>query len=319
MKRTALALTLILALLISALAATLIVHVGTANPFIPSGSWSNEPIPPSISVQSPSEKQNYYNGSDVWLNFTVTKPKTSWYSSKLFPDRSLATTSGSITQVRFSLDGKQENNANKVSEYRGVLYFSFNLGRLSDGQHAIIITAEGSAYYGTITHDLFAGSGYSLEGSANTKLVKDSVQINFVVGGVPPSVQILSPENKTYATSEASLNLIVDLFAFSKIEFSLDGQENVTITGNTTLTGLSNGAHDLTVYATDYAGRSFSETNYFSIAQEPQQTESFPMLPVIAVSVTSVVVVAVGVLVYFRKRNHARINKRSEIEQSSTS
>ena len=68
MNRKALALTLILALLISTLAATLLVHVVTANPFMPSGSWSDDPIPPSINIQSPSETQNYYNGSDVWLN-----------------------------------------------------------------------------------------------------------------------------------------------------------------------------------------------------------------------------------------------------------
>jgi len=40
----------------------------------------------------------------------------------------------------------------------------------------------------------------------------------------------------------------------SKIFFVLDGQWNVTIAGNTTLAGLSNGVHNVTVYAWDDVG-----------------------------------------------------------------
>ena len=117
MKRTAIALLIILALLISTLGATLLVQVVTANPFMPNGSWSDEPIPPSINVQSPTESFNYWNGSDVWLNFTVAEPLTNWYSagSISYPDY-YATTLGNLTQVSFSIDGKQENNASKISE-----------------------------------------------------------------------------------------------------------------------------------------------------------------------------------------------------------
>jgi nitrous oxidase accessory protein len=45
------------------------------------------------------------------------------------------------------------------------------------------------------------------------------------------------------------------------------------------------------------------------------KTEPFPTLLVVAVTVTVVAVVAVGLLVYFKKHNNAKINKYSETEQ----
>jgi hypothetical protein len=87
----------------------------------------------------------------------------------------------------------------------------------------------------------------------------------------------------------------------SKITYCLDGQENVTISGNVTLTELVNGDHTVTVYATDPAGNlGASETIHFTMA-EP---EPFPVAPVAATSMASVAVVGVALLVYFKKRKH---------------
>jgi hypothetical protein len=203
MKRKGPALTRILSLLISTLAATLLVHVATANPFMPSGSWSDEPIPPSINVQSPSETQNYHSGSDVWLNFTVTEPLTNWYSTESFRyPKTYATTSGNLTQVRFSLDGKQDIPVSKISESAlknsglynpqgGVLHFSVNLGQLSVGQHTIDINAEGSTYYGNLTHSSWSDSFQNyVQASDKTKIVHSSLQSSFVVDGVKPSTPL---------------------------------------------------------------------------------------------------------------------------------
>lgn len=54
-----------------------------------------------------------------------------------------------------------------------------------------------------------------------------------------------------------------------------------------------------------------SEMVNFTVLQEP-----FPTALVVA-SITSVAIIGAGVLVYFRKRFHARIDKHSETEQSS--
>ena len=91
----------------------------------------------------------------------------------------------------------------------------------------------------------------------------------------------------------------------SQISYSLDGQQNITTTGNMTLTGLSNGLHNVTVYATDEAGNvGASQTINFTVSVPAEKP--FSNLPV-AASIAAAVVIAVacaGVIVYFRKRKH---------------
>ena len=112
-------------------------------------------------------------------------------------------------------------------------------------------------------------------------------------GTLPPTISIVSPENKTYTVNNVSLNFTVSE-STSWIGYSLDGQANITITGNTTLSGLPDGSHSLTVYAKDTAGNTgTSETIYFSI-------EPFPITWIAA----AIAVIAIGgaaLLVYFRK------------------
>ena len=115
----------------------------------------------------------------------------------------------------------------------------------------------------------------------------------------PPKISVLSPVNQTYNESSVSFLFTVDKLV-NWTGYSLDGQDNVTVTGNTTLTGLSNGLHNITVYAEDTFGNiGASETIAFTIASAP-----FPTVPVAAASVASVAVAGVGLLIYFRKRRH---------------
>jgi parallel beta-helix repeat protein len=121
--------------------------------------------------------------------------------------------------------------------------------------------------------------------------------VYFTIDTVSPNIEILSPENKTYTTSSVPLSLAFNE-AISWIGYSLDGQVNVTITGNTTVSGLSNGLHGLIVYANDTAGNTGgSEMIFFTI--ETRREETFPTW-VLAVVLAIVVVVAV-LLVYFTK------------------
>ena len=110
-----------------------------------------------------------------------------------------------------------------------------------------------------------------------------------------PSVFLVSPENKTYDTASVPLNFTVSKQT-SWIGYSLDGQENVTVTENTTLTGLSNGLHNLTVYANDTFGYTgTSETIYFRVSQP----EPFPTWIIAAMVI--ITIVGAALLVYFRK------------------
>lgn len=74
----------------------------------------------------------------------------------------------------------------------------------------------------------------------------------------------------------------------------------MTVAGNTTLTGLSDGYHSLVVYANDASGNmGASETIYFNV----ELPESFPTTLVAAIG-GSLAVIAVCLLVYFKKRKH---------------
>jgi hypothetical protein len=82
------------------------------------------------------------------------------------------------------------------------------------------------------------------------------------------------------------------------MSYSLDAQEQVPITGNITLYNLANGLHNITVYAKDkFEIIGVSETIHFNI----DPPEPFPTTLIVAVSAASVAVVALGLVVYFRK------------------
>ena len=111
-----------------------------------------------------------------------------------------------------------------------------------------------------------------------------------------PTIEILSPENENYNTDIITLNFTVNEFA--NISYCLNSGENVTITGNMTLTGLSNGDYNLTIYAKDEAGNmGASETLYFNV----EVPEPVPPTLIIA-SVAIVVIVGLGIFAYFKKR-----------------
>jgi N-acetylneuraminic acid mutarotase len=115
--------------------------------------------------------------------------------------------------------------------------------------------------------------------------------------GVPPEIIVHLPVNQLYNESSVFLNFTVNK-PVNWTGYSLDGDENVTVTGNTSLTGLSAALHNVTVYAKDEFGNTgTSETIIFNVAEEP-----FPIVPVATASVAVVTVVGVGLLVYFKKR-----------------
>jgi parallel beta-helix repeat protein len=130
---------------------------------------------------------------------------------------------------------------------------------------------------------------------ASIQLIEDPEAVDTL----PPVVSIVSPENDSSLTVDVALNFTINE-PTSQITYSLDGAENITISGNTTLAMLANSNHNLTVYAWDEAGNiGASKTIIFSVA-EPSQ--SYPTTLVIIASGASLAVVAAGVLVYFKKR-----------------
>jgi nitrous oxidase accessory protein len=126
----------------------------------------------------------------------------------------------------------------------------------------------------------------------------DSVTLELPDWASPPSVRLISPENTTYNSRNVTLEFTVNKLT-SWMGYSLDGQEAVSITGNTTLFGLSSGLHNVTIYAEDpFENIATSETILFSI------TEAFPTTLVIAAFVVSMGLIVVGLRIYFKKWNN---------------
>jgi N-acetylneuraminic acid mutarotase len=163
--------------------------------------------------------------------------------------------------------------------------------------------------------------GYSLDGSANVTVTGDaelsdlsegghrvmvyandtfgnmvsSNNVTFSVDTFPPFIIILSPENRTYGESDIQSSFTVDE-PVEWMGYSLDGQDNVTVTGNVTLAVLSQGSHNITFYAIDLVGHiGASRTIYFEIAP-------FPTVMVAAIAVTITIIVAASYLMLKRRK-----------------
>ena len=114
----------------------------------------------------------------------------------------------------------------------------------------------------------------------------------------PPKINVLSPLNLTYNESSVPLVFNADK-AVDWASYSLDGQQNVTVAGNTTIAELSTGLHNITVYAKDeFDNIGASETITFNIK------EPFPTTFVATASIVTLVAVGIGLLVYLKKRRH---------------
>lgn len=288
MKRRVLVLTLISALLFSAVAGIHLVDLAKANPI---GMFPTQPEPLVVTIQSPK------NGSrclqeQMSLTFTLQNP-----------------TLGGANSLTYTIDGQAKGNINGVvTSKEGERFIGFydivkysaivDLSGLSDGWHTLTVNAAGTSPYnpdggmGSINADVYG-----------------SAAVQFLFDTRSPSVSVLLPQNKTYTTNEVPLNFSLSEKA-DWVGYSLDEQTLITITGNTTLVGLPEGLHSLTVYANDTVGRNgASETVYFSIAQPTKPTptsqieqEPFPTALIEAASGASVAIVAVCLLYYFKKR-----------------
>jgi parallel beta-helix repeat protein len=130
----------------------------------------------------------------------------------------------------------------------------------------------------------------------------------FYAPKVPPKISLLSPVNQEFNESSVPLFFTVDKQAVW-MGYSLDGQDNITITGNTTIAGLSSGLHNITVYAKDeFENMGASETISFSVAEVP-----FPTALVAVAFIASAAAVSAALLVYFKKRRATNLKRNNEI------
>jgi len=291
----------VLALIISVIAGTLLINLGLAP-------WILEPpLPPEIHVLSP-EVDKTYGVSSVAFAFDGQKvAMRSWESAMGRYKHGFF----NFSNVQYWLDGVIIGRLADLSQP-----YSVTLTKLSDGRHSVEVTASAS-WDGGYDQGVRLLAQYPHVSSG---------KVYFSVDTAPPSMSILSLQNKTYDAVDVPLNFTLSE-PVSWVGYSLDSKVNVTITehvsnvtdsygqfyivkftGNTVLTGLSEGSHSLTVYAKDTVGNiGKSETIHFTVAEGTEPKPQQPTFPaaLVATAFVSMVAVSAGLLLfYFWKRNH---------------
>ncbi len=197
----------------------------------------------------------------------IASPKNKTYSDADVP--LTFTVSESTSLISYSIDG--EANVEVSGETI--------LPRLPDGGHSIVVYATDSA------------------GNVGASDI-----IHFTVDTTTPSISLLSPQNQTYATTEVMLHFTLNENA-SWTGYTLDGQENVTVTGNISLTEMAYGSHRITVYANDtYGNMAASETVYFSVSKP---------FPVMWTGALTAIIAGGGVVLLLRFKRNNKVKKRT--------
>jgi len=275
-----------LALLLTLAASLSIVFVpASANPYMYHKDVSKPAYvkPINITVSSPKENAFYTNGSTITLSFNVTGPDATNLLTKY------------ISTVDYKGDWMQNpEHAYRTKNFEEYtpndfpffLEFNFNINDIPEGKHSIVINSTGGGGFadmGTLTWYNF-----------NTASLKT---VNFTIDSTIPEVALIHPRNETYESPDVPLDFVLNE-TLSEVTFSIDGLDNVTLAENTTLTGLSLGTHNVTVYANDMAGNvGASKTLLFAVS-EPKR---FTISPDAGVVIGLTLMIATGLLIYAKK------------------
>jgi hypothetical protein len=153
----------------------------------------------------------------------------------------------------------------------------------------------------------------TVNGYSNSQVVNVTVIGESTPTPSPPNITSLSLENKTYTTNHLSLN-----FTLSEppqwVGYSLDGQANVTIDGNTTLPGLNNGQHTVNIYAND-TNENFAQTQTITFTiNKPSHFPSETVFGVVIIAIAAVIafiVVSLLLLIRHRKTTNQTLHKKA--------
>jgi hypothetical protein len=193
--------------------------------------------------------------------------------------------------MNYSLDGKENETVPLKKHYFGSIIQGHPEDNYWDASVELPILSNGSHYL-TVFLEVIWDTDYF---SANRKV--DNQTVYFTV--VSP-IQLLM-KNQTYNSTEIPLNFYMN-DKVSQITYNLDNQANVTISGNTTLTSLTEGSHSISLYASDADGHWVNfDTATFTIIK-PASDANSSVTPLLLTALIVIVAVAIVSLVYFKKR-----------------
>ena len=268
-RKLTLLLALVSMLLVAILSGVKFVDVANANPYMHVDVYlgeSSPPVgtkPPAISIASPTNNA-VYSSSNASLTFNVSLPSSgdglsikeiyyeaNWLYYSIIP---------------VGLDGLYVSTS-----HNNPSTFSINLTGLCEGVSSLRIYAVGEGF-----HDIrnVINQGIIYTRYYYSFKITGSSTVNFTIDTTPPNITNLSVENKTYNSTTIPLSFNVNEET-PQLRYKLDSQANTTITGNTTLAGISEGTHSIVVYANDTAGNiGKSDTVFFTINTQPSPSPS---------------------------------------------
>jgi parallel beta-helix repeat protein len=282
-------------------------------------------VPPKIVISSPESK--VYVTNSVSLTFIVSEP-TTWIGYSLDNHANVTILgNSSLTSLNDGMHSVVVYANDTVGNMGQSSIISFTIDTAPPG--VTVLSPENSTYATTSISLNFTVDeptswiGYQLDTQGNVTvtgnetlsnlaegnhkitvyandtngLMGHSATLYFVVDTVAPTVQVISPENKTYTSNSLPLNITTSE-NFQHAYYSLDGTANVTVSGNTTLTSLPDGSHRIRVYVEDEAGNiGVSVLVYFTVNT---QQEGFPVWILAAIGAVAIILVLVAG-VYFLK------------------
>ncbi len=135
---------------------------------------------------------------------------------------------------------------------------TINLTAIPEGNHTLTVNAGEIGSY--IRHQNNRYYAYSF-------VINETSTIDFSIDTISPTISALSIENSTYYSSELPLSFNVD-DKNPRLQYCIDNQSNITLTSNTTLNGLTEGTHRITIYAMDSFDNISSQTITFTVIQQ---------------------------------------------------
>ena len=274
MKNSASALAFILLLLTTITVGTQTSDVAEANYFPPPSTEIFSPFPPPV----------VYSNASVMLSVRVNVLPSE-------PD---------IKFIRYSLDGKSNVTLAGLSKEENVWYWTASEGVFAQGKAFSVEASLGELADGNHTLIVYAHYADGREMSRSRDFKVDTSYKPPVWN--PPEIVLLSPQNRTYKSTEVLLTFATN----ETIQYAnyvldpLESNGSQPLSGNTTLTELSNGMHKLIL--TVYTDRGMAQqTTFFTVERETETQQPFPALMMIAVVATGVLS-GFGLIVYLKKR-----------------
>jgi N-acetylneuraminic acid mutarotase len=213
---------------------------------------------------SPANSNQVYNYStDTWVNRTASKVAVARSAT--------GTTTGDIASKRiYLLGGMDQHNIKDLTQVYNPETNVWSFGKTMPTARIGLDVA--------VVNDRFYAIGGSVR-STNTTIAVATNERYTPIGFVPPYPYIYSPKNITYATDSVELVFTLNEPA-SLIYYSLNGQTNVTVSGNVTLSDLADDFYSVTVYAKNTAGSWIAlEPAHFSVDTTPPEITNVIQAP----------------------------------------